>query len=207
MVVALALGVCENDHVLDACAAPGGKTTHIAEKLNGTGEVISLDLHEHKVKLIRENAIRLGLSNIQTKALDSRKVQEIYEKESFDRILLDAPCSGLGVMRRKPDMKYTKKEADLFQLQNVQKTLLESVSPLLRKNGILVYSTCTIDQAENQRVVEDFLQTHSDYEFDEAFINRIPEKIRPLVKKGEVQILPQHFNSDGFYIACLRKKK
>ena len=206
MIVALALGVHENDHVLDACAAPGGKSTHIAEKLNGTGEVISLDLHEHKVKLIRENASRLGLSNIQTKALDSRNVLDFFEKESFDRILLDAPCSGLGVMRRKPDMKYTKKEEDLFQLQNVQKTLLESVSPLLRKNGILVYSTCTIDLEENQNVVIDFLQNHSEFEFDEALINRVPEGIRPLVKNGEVQILPQYFNSDGFYIACLRKK-
>ena len=206
MIVALALGVSENNHVLDACAAPGGKSTHIAEKLNGTGEVISLDLHEHKVKLIRENASRLGLSNIQTKALDSRNALDFFEKESFDRILLDAPCSGLGVMRRKPDMKYTKKEEDLLQLQNVQKTLLESVSTLLRKNGILVYSTCTIDQEENQNVVVDFLQKHSEYEFDDAFINRVPEKIRPLVKNGEVQILPQYFNSDGFYIACLRKK-
>ena len=206
MIVALALGVSENDHVLDACAAPGGKSTHIAEKLNGTGEVISLDLHEHKVKLIRENASRLGLSNINARALDSRKALDLFEKESFDRILLDAPCSGLGVMRRKPDMKYTKKEEDLFQLQNVQKTLLESVSSLLRKNGILVYSTCTIDKEENQSVVTDFLQKHSEYEFDEAVINRVPEKIRPLVKNGEVQILPQHFNSDGFYIACLRKK-
>ena len=121
MIVALALGVSENNHVLDACAAPGGKSTHIAEKLNGTGEVISLDLHEHKVKLIRENASRLGLSNIQTKVLDSRNALDFFEKESFDRILLDAPCSGLGVMRRKPDMKYTKKEEDLLQLQNSKK--------------------------------------------------------------------------------------
>ena len=206
MIVALALGVGENDHVLDACAAPGGKSTHIAERLNGTGEVISLDLHEHKVKLIRENASRLGLSNIQARALDSRKALEIFEKESFDRILLDAPCSGLGVMRRKPDMKYSKKEEDLLQLQNVQKTLLESVSSLLRKDGILVYSTCTIDKEENQSVVTDFLQKHTEFELDETVIHRVPEEIRPLVKNGEVQILPQHFNSDGFYIACLRKK-
>ena len=113
MMVAHALGVTETQRVLDACAAPGGKSTHIAEKLNGTGIVISLDLHEHKVKLIRENAQRLGLKNIQSEALDSRKVQEHFEKESFDRILLDAPCSGLGVMRRKPDLKYTKKETDI----------------------------------------------------------------------------------------------
>jgi 16S rRNA (cytosine967-C5)-methyltransferase len=206
MLVGLALGVNNQQKVLDACAAPGGKSTHIAEKMNGTGEVISLDLHEHKVKLIRENAKRLELSNIQAKTLDSRNVGEHFEKESFDRILLDAPCTGLGVMRRKPDMKYTKKEEDLFQLQKVQKTLLESVSSLLKKGGILVYSTCTIDQEENQEVVEAFLQQHPEYIRDETFIERIPENIRSFVKNSEMQILPQYFNSDGFYIACLRKK-
>lgn len=206
MLVGLALGVNNQQKVLDACAAPGGKSTHIAEKMNGTGEVISLDLHEHKVKLIRENAKRLELSNIQAKTLDSRNVGEHFEKESFDRILLDAPCTGLGVMRRKPDMKYTKKEEDLFQLQKIQKTLLESVSPLLKKGGILVYSTCTIDPEENQEVVESFLQQHPEYIRDETFMDRIPESIRSFVKNGEMQILPQYFNSDGFYIACLRKQ-
>ncbi|MCQ6274045.1 16S rRNA (cytosine(967)-C(5))-methyltransferase RsmB [Bacillus sp. V3B] len=206
MIVGLALGVTDQQKVLDACAAPGGKSTHIAEKMNGTGEVISLDLHEHKVKLIRENARRLELSNIQAKTLDSRDVQEHFEKESFDRILLDAPCTGLGVMRRKPDIKYTKKEEDLFQLQKIQKTLLESVASLLKKDGILVYSTCTIDQEENQEVVEAFLQQHPEYVRDETFRERIPGEIQSLVKNSEMQILPQYFNSDGFYIACLRKK-
>jgi len=206
MLVALSLGVKENQHVLDACAAPGGKTTHIAERLNGTGEVISLDLHEHKVKLIRENAERLDLPNIKVKTLDSRHVQEHFERESFDRILLDAPCSGLGVMRRKPDIKYTKKEEDVFQLQKIQKTLLESVSPLLKKGGILVYSTCTIDQEENQQVVEEFLRQHDEFERDLTVRDRMPDKIKPYVENGEMQILPQYMNSDGFYIACLRKK-
>ncbi|WP_338452007.1 16S rRNA (cytosine(967)-C(5))-methyltransferase RsmB [Niallia oryzisoli] len=206
MLVALSLGVNENQHVLDACAAPGGKTTHIAEKLNRTGEVISLDLHEHKVKLIRENAARLGLSNIKAETLDSRHVQDHFEKESFDRILLDAPCSGLGVLRRKPDIKYTKKEEDVFQLQKIQKTLLDSVSPLLKKGGILVYSTCTIDQEENHQVVEAFLKQHPEFERDDSVRDRMPDPIRPIVKNGEMQILPQHMNSDGFYIACLRKK-
>lgn len=206
MLVALSLGVNENQHVLDACAAPGGKTTHIAEKLNRTGEVISLDLHEHKVKLIRENAERLGLSNIKAETLDSRHVQDHFEKESFDRILLDAPCSGLGVLRRKPDIKYTKKEEDVFQLQKIQKTLLDSVSPLLKKGGILVYSTCTIDQEENHQVVEAFLKQHPEFERDNSVSDRMPDPIKPIVKNGEMQILPQHMNSDGFYIACLRKK-
>jgi 16S rRNA (cytosine967-C5)-methyltransferase len=206
MTVAHALGVAETERILDACAAPGGKSTHIAEKMNGTGIVISLDLHEHKVKLIRDNAQRLGLKNIQSEALDSRKVQEHFAKNSFDRILLDAPCSGLGVMRRKPDLKYTKSETDLLKLQEIQFTLLESVAPLLKKGGILVYSTCTIDQEENQHVIKAFLEKYPEFEYDLTLKNRMPERIRAFIEGGELQILPQYLNSDGFYIACLRKK-
>lgn len=205
MLVAHALGVEKDEHILDACAAPGGKSTHIAEKLSLTGQVISLDLHEHKVKLIAENANRLGLSNIETKALDSRKVQEQFEKESFDRILLDAPCSGLGVMRRKPDMKYTKKEEDVFRLHSIQTDLLKAVAPLLKKGGILVYSTCTVDDEENDNVVKAFLTENSDFQGDLGFKNRMPEAIQPLCKDYSLQILPQDFGSDGFYIAVLKK--
>lgn len=203
---ALGAGEKENERILDACAAPGGKSTHIAEKLNNTGQVISLDLHDHKVKLIKETASRLELSNIETSVLDSRKVQDHFEKQSFDRILLDAPCSGLGVMRRKPDMKYTKKEEDLMQLSSIQLTLLKAVSPLLKKGGILVYSTCTVDREENQLVVESFLKENVEFEGDLTIKDRMPEAIRPLVKGFELQILPQDIGSDGFYIACLRKK-
>ena len=113
------------------------------------------------MKLIRENASRLELPNIKAQTMDSRQVLEHFEKESFDRILLDAPCSGLGVVRRKPDIKYTKTENDLLQLQKIQKTLLESVAPLLKKDGILIYSTCTIDPVENQNVIEEFLREPS----------------------------------------------
>lgn len=205
MLVAHALGVEKDEHILDACAAPGGKSTHIAEKLSLTGQVISLDLHEHKVKLIAENANRLGLSNIETRGLDSRKVQEHFEKESFDRILLDAPCSGLGVMRRKPDMKYTKKEEDVFRLHSIQTDLLKAVAPLLKKGGILVYSTCTVDDEENDQVVKAFLTNNPDFEGDLGFKKRMPEAIQPLCKDYSLQILPQDFGSDGFYIAVLRK--
>ena len=205
MAVGIALGVEENQIVLDACAAPGGKSTHIAEKLNKTGQVISLDLHDHKVKLIRENASRLELPNIKAQTLDSRQAGEHFEKETFDRILLDAPCSGLGVVRRKPDIKYTKAENDLYQLQKIQKTLLESVAPLLKKDGILIYSTCTIDPVENQSVIEEFLENHPEFIRDPHLSERMPENIRSFVKNGEIQILPQYFNSDGFYIASLKK--
>jgi 16S rRNA (cytosine967-C5)-methyltransferase len=171
-----------------------------------TGGVISLDLHEHKVKLINENAKRLGLGNIRTIAMDSRNAGEHFEKEYFDRILLDAPCSGLGVMRRKPDMKYTKKEQDLNQLSTIQQNLLKSVSPLVKKGVILVYSTCTVDKEENENTVFTFLQEHPEFEVDATLKERLPEAIQPLVTEGFLQILPQDFGSDGFFIACLRKK-
>ena len=127
------------------------------------GEVFSLDLHEHKVKLINDNAKRLGLDNIKTIVMDSRQAGEHLEKESFDRVLLDAPCSGLGVMRRKPDMKYTKKEQDIYQLSTIQQNLLNSVSPLVKKGGILVYSTCTVDKEENENTISKFLQDNPQF--------------------------------------------
>lgn len=207
MLVAYALGITGNETVLDACAAPGGKSTHIAEKLYANGQVISLDLHKHKVKLIQDNANRLGLNNIQTFVLDSRKAGERFEEESFDRVLLDAPCSGLGVMRRKPDIKYTKKEHDIEQLSIVQQNLLQAVAPLVKKGGILVYSTCTVDKQENEETVKAFLQNHPDFEGDVDFKKRMPEAIQPLITSSDLQIFPQDFGSDGFYIAVLRKKK
>ena len=206
MLVAYALDVDEAHVVLDACAAPGGKSTHIAEKMKNEGEVLSIDLHEHKVKLIKQNADRLDLSTIKTKAMDSRKLDEALEKESFDRILLDAPCSGFGVMRRKPDMKYTKQEEDVKRLQNIQLDLLHSVMPLLKKGGILVYSTCTIDKAENEEVVEKFLRENPCMEKDTTLVNRLPVDIKEYVHENELQVLPQYFNSDGFYIAAFRKQ-
>lgn len=206
MLVAYALGARENEKILDACAAPGGKSTHIAENMKLTGVVYSIDLHEHKVKLINDQATRLGLGNIKTIAMDSRTLGNHFEEESFQRVLLDAPCSGLGVMRRKPDMKYTKKEQDIFKLSTIQHNLLESVSPLVKKGGVLVYSTCTVDKEENDNTVKKFLQEHPEFEEDPTFKSRMPEAIQPLVKGSYLQIFPQDFGSDGFFIAVLRKK-
>jgi 16S rRNA (cytosine967-C5)-methyltransferase len=206
MLVAKALGAKENEYVLDSCAAPGGKSTHIAELMHNTGQVVSLDIHDHKVKLIQEQAERLHLTNIQTKVLDSRKVSEYFEKESFDKILVDAPCTGFGVLRRKPDIKYAKTENDIRQLAKIQREILAAVAPLLKKGGILVYSTCTIDQEENSDVIEDFLRHHPQFNLDETLKERLPEKVQPYVSEGNLQILPHYFGSDGFFIASLRKK-
>lgn len=205
MLVSYALGVKEHEKVLDACAAPGGKSTHIAEKMDNSGEVISLDLHEHKVKLINDNARRLGLKTIETFALDARLSGEKFSQESFDRILLDAPCSGLGVMRRKPDLKYTKHEEDITRLSGIQHKLLTAVAPLLKKGGILVYSTCTVDKEENEKTVQLFLQENPQFEGDVLFKNRMPEAVQPLITGFDLQIFPQDFGSDGFYMAVLRK--
>ncbi|MCM2533464.1 16S rRNA (cytosine(967)-C(5))-methyltransferase RsmB [Neobacillus pocheonensis] len=206
MLATYALGDVKNELILDACAAPGGKSTHIAEKMNNTGEVIAIDLHEHKVKLINDNARRLGLENIKTSVLDSRLVGEHFNEESFDKVLLDAPCSGLGVMRRKPDMKYTKTEQDIMQLSSIQQKLLKSVSALVKKGGILVYSTCTVDKEENEKTVAAFLKENPQFEEDITFKERMPEAIRPLITSYDLQIFPQDFGSDGFYLAALRKK-
>ncbi|MCA1059216.1 16S rRNA (cytosine(967)-C(5))-methyltransferase RsmB [Rossellomorea aquimaris] len=204
MLVSYALKLEEGMRVLDACAAPGGKTTHIAEKLSGTGEVQALDLHKHKVKLIDENASRLGLSNVKTSALDSRKAGEKFEKESFDRILVDAPCSGLGVLRRKPDIKYAKKESDLHSLQKIQLDILSAVAPLLKKDGLLVYSTCTVDRNENEGTVSSFLSDHPD--FVSHPLDELPETVRSFLDGDQLQIFPQDFGGDGFFISCFRKK-
>lgn len=205
MLVAHALDASENDIVLDTCAAPGGKTTHIAEGLS-TGQVYALDLHEHKVKLIKDQAARLGLRNIKTQVADSRKVQELFNKEGFDRILVDAPCSGLGVMRRKPDVKYTKTKDDIIKLSSIQQKLLEEAAPLVKPGGRLVYSTCTVDQEENNRVAEEFLANHPNFEKDETLKERMPEEVVPLVEGNMLQVFPQNFGSDGFFIASFRKK-
>ncbi|KMK77158.1 16S rRNA (cytosine(967)-C(5))-methyltransferase RsmB [Alkalihalobacillus pseudalcaliphilus] len=208
MLVARALGPLPNEKVLDSCAAPGGKSTHLAEQMNNQGMLVSIDLHEHKVKLIQDQAKRLGLTMIEAKSGDVRTFSSETEHESFDKILLDAPCSGLGVIRRKPDIKWLKQESDIKDIAALQKSLLEAVAPLLKKGGRLVYSTCTIDKEENEAIVEQFLQTHPEFQWDKSLSERLPHQVSNVkgFAEGSVTILPQDFETDGFYIACLMKQ-
>lgn len=206
MLVAPALQVEPTNQVLDACGAPGGKTTHLATYLdaNQGGKVTSLDIHAHKVRLIEENAARLGVTDVvETKVMDARTVNENFAPKTFDRILVDAPCSGLGLMRRKPDIKYNKKPSDFEQLPKIQLAILESVAPTLKAGGLLVYSTCTIIPEENQQVVEKFLAEHSDFE-------QLPFSASPALNQSitdqMLTLYPQDFQTDGFFISCLRKK-
>lgn len=187
-----------NEKVLDACSAPGGKTVQIAEHLT-IGKVTALDIHEKKLKLVLENAQRMGVADkVETTAIDARKADEYFSDQQFAKILVDAPCSGLGLMRRKPEIRYTKSKKDLLNLQRIQLAILDHVSHLLAVNGQLVYSTCSISQEENEDVIKQFLTTHQNFELVPFAL----EKVKSTT--GMLKILPDEFGSDGFFIAKLR---
>ena len=198
--VAPTLDLQGDEQVLDACAAPGGKTAHIASYLT-SGKVVALDLYDHKLDLIQENAQRLGVADrVQTQKLDARKVHEFFEKDFFDKILVDAPCSGIGLLRRKPDIKYNKETADFASLQQIQLEILGSVCQTLRKGGIITYSTCTIVSEENFHVVEAFLESHP--EFEQV---KLEHECKDILKDGCILITPELYGSDGFFISQFRK--
>ena len=198
--VAPTLRLQGDEQVLDACAAPGGKTVHMASYLT-SGKVTALDLYDHKLDLIQENAQRLGVADrVQTQKLDARKVHEFFGKDSFDKILVDAPCSGIGLLRRKPDIKYNKETADFASLQQIQLEILGSVCQTLRKGGIITYSTCTIVSEENFHVVEAFLESHP--EFEQV---KLEHECKDILKDGCILITPELYGSDGFFISQFRK--
>ncbi|SET36615.1 16S rRNA (cytosine(967)-C(5))-methyltransferase RsmB [Paenibacillus sp. NFR01] len=205
MLVAEAVAPEPGMSVLDCCAAPGGKTAHMAELMKDEGRIYANDLHEHKAKLIAEQAQRLGLDCVEAGTGDALELARRFAPGSFDRILLDAPCSGLGVIRRKPDLKWRKQPEDVSAIAGLQLELLQSVSGLLKPGGVLVYSTCTTEQAENGAVVAEFLRNNSGFaaaELPEALRERLSP---PALDAGGLQILPQHFGSDGFFIARIQR--
>lgn len=194
--------------VLDACSAPGGKVTHIAEKMKNQGHIHAHDLHAKKVKLIQNKAKQLDLSIIDSSAADARKLRNHYAEETFDRILIDAPCSGLGVIRGKPEIKYQKQESDIVRLAEIQLDILNQVSPLLKKDGLMVYSTCTVDQQENEQVVQQFCEQQSMIEVDHAFFTELPLELQAThgVSSYGLQIFPQTFQTDGFFLTRFKRK-
>ncbi|MFN3366495.1 MULTISPECIES: 16S rRNA (cytosine(967)-C(5))-methyltransferase RsmB [Exiguobacterium] len=205
MIVADALQAAKTERVLDACAAPGGKAMHTAERMDG-GTLVALDLHPHKAKLIERQAKRLHIDGVTALALDARQAGDKFEPESFDRILLDVPCSGLGVIRRKPDIKWTKDKSALAGLPKVQREIIDAVLPLLKRGGTLVYSTCTIDPSENEQQADYILS--NGLTWDETLQDRLPQVLRPMVSsdRAELKLLPTTFGTDGFYIAAFKKE-
>ncbi|WP_240375253.1 16S rRNA (cytosine(967)-C(5))-methyltransferase RsmB [Bacillus piscicola] len=195
-------------HVLDACAAPGGKTTQLAELMKNEGDIRAFDLHEKKVHLITEQSERLGLTIIHAEALDARKLTAKLQRGRMDRVLVDAPCSGLGVIRRKPEIKWQKTRTDLERFPVIQLEILKEASHLLKSGGRLVYSTCTVRKEENEDVIEAFLKEHPEFERDvDAVVNfPAPLQEKPAASAGQVTILPHDYGTDGFFMAALKKK-
>ena len=139
----------QNEIILDACSAPGGKTTYMAEIMHNKGKIEAWDIYEHRLKLVKQNAKRLGINIIETKVNDATKYNEKY-KEKFDKILLDVPCLGIGVLKRKPDIKWKRKKEDIKEIQKIQFEILNNCSKYLKKGGEIVYSTCSILKQENE---------------------------------------------------------
>ncbi|WP_127345568.1 16S rRNA (cytosine(967)-C(5))-methyltransferase RsmB [Lactobacillus amylolyticus] len=187
-----------NEKVLDACSAPGGKTVQIAEHLQ-TGEVTALDIHDKKLRLVQQNTKRMNVADkVKTVAIDARKADDYFSKQQFAKILVDAPCSGLGLLRRKPEIRYTKSKNDLFSLAKIQLAILNHVSCLLENDGELIYSTCTISKEEDEDVIRKFLAAHPDFALQPFKLEKISSKT------GMLKILPDEYGSDGFFIAKLK---
>ncbi len=178
--------------VADFCAAPGGKTTYIAELMKNEGEIYAFDIYPHKLKLIEETAKRLGINIIKTDIHDASKVNEKLLGKC-DRVLLDVPCSGLGIIRRRPDIKWNRKEDEDFS--SLQEKILESGSKCLKDGGILVYSTCSIDKRENEEVIKRFLKKHKEFSL-------IPFEGG---EEGYRTYYPDTDDTDGAFIARIQK--
>lgn len=206
MLVGLAVAPKPGMRVLDACAAPGGKTTHLAERMENRGEIVANDVHPHKRELIANAASRLGLTIIEPIVGDALDLPR-KNLGTFDRILLDAPCTGFGVIRRKPDLKWNKTADDIKEIAKLQYQLLVGMSGMLAADGRLVYSTCTTEPAENQQIVQRFVKEHPEFAIDDTLGDDLPEAAGKLLDdRGCLQILPHHFDSDGFFIARLKRR-
>lgn len=194
-----ALGAQPGDLVLDVCAAPGGKSFTLAQLVGAQGRVLSFDLHPNRVELIRSGAARLGLRQVHAAVGDA----SVYSgaMPQADRILCDVPCSGLGVIRRKPEIKYKPRES-LSGLPQIQKKILETAADYLKPGGTLVYSTCTLSRAENDNVVDAFLTSHKDFK-GVPFL----ESLGGPFGTYKVSLVPSDFGSDGFFIAKLKRSE
>ena len=191
----------EGEIVLDACSAPGGKSTYLAELMHNKGKIVAWDIYEERLKQVEQNAKRLGIDIIQTEVHDATKLKEEYV-EKFDKILLDVPCLGLGVIRRKPDIKWNRQEEDIKEISDIQFNILKTCSKYLKRNGTLVYSTCSMLKEENDAIIEKFIKEEN---FETVNIEeQIPNEFSKITTNNMVQFLPSQ-KHDGFFITMLKK--
>ncbi len=191
--------------VIDMCAAPGGKSTHIGQIMGNKGKIYSLDIYKHKIKLINDNAKRLGIGIIESKISDARVYNKDFEGLA-DYVLVDAPCSGFGLIRRKPDIKLNKNIEDIKTLVSLQGKILENAKRYLKSGGYLIYSTCTIEKDENINQIKDFLDKNHDFKLVsiEDFLPNMKDK--STLKEGYIQLYPHIHGTDGFFIAKMIKE-
>ncbi len=192
------------ERVLDACAAPGGKTTHIAELMEDRGEIIAADVSARGLEKLKQNVQRLGLTSVRPFLVDVARGLTGVLAAPYDRILVDAPCSGLGTLRSHPEAKWQKGEGDIQRLSRLQKKIVHRLSAYLKPGGILVYATCTLTREENEEVVEDFLDHQNDFVVESAG-SYLPGAARQMAQGKYFLALPHKHNTDGFFAARMRK--
>ncbi len=194
-------------NVLDMAAAPGGKTTHLAELMKNEGEIIALDIYDHKLVLIEDNCQRLGVKIVKTEKQDS---STYHIDGKFDMILLDAPCSGLGLIRQKPEIRWTKSKDDIQELAIIQMGMLENAISLLKEEGILLYSTCTLTKEENQHNIKKIIKKYKGelrlLDIKEDLLRLGLEDKYSTMEDGYLELFPSENNTEGFFIAKLQKK-
>ncbi len=199
-----ALAPKSGQKILDICAAPGGKSFTIAQMMENKGEVVARDIYAHKVDLIAEGAKRLGLSIVHTEVSDATVFLE-KDKEAFDAVLADVPCSCLGLLRKKPDIRLKKDGSEIDNLIPIQRKILEQAAMYVKTGGVLLYSTCTLSKKENEKNVEWFLQNHPEYTLEDM-TPYLPKQMADMGKQGYLTVFPHIHHTDGFFIARLKKK-
>ncbi len=205
---AIILNPKKQEKILDACSSPGGKTTYLAQIVENDAEIEAWDIHKHRTKLVEETAQRLGINIITTKVKDAT----IYNEENcekFDKILLDVPCLGIGVLKRKPDIKWQRKKEDIEEISKIQMQILEVCSKYLKPKGELVYSTCSILKEENENIIRKFLEKNSNFNIKEIELPKASKNekncFENFLENGFLQVY-QNEKTDGFFICKMVKK-
>lgn len=202
--IPLVLSPKQNEKVLDACSSPGGKTTYIAEIMQNNGQIDAWDIHEHRVKLVENAKNRLGINIINEKVNNAELYNEEY-KEKYDKILLDVPCMGIGVIKRKPDIKWQRKKEDIAKITKIQKNILQTCSKYIKTGGSIVYSTCSILKQENENIIKDFIKSNTNFVIEE--IESLPNSFfNKYIKENKYICVQPNKITDGFFICKLCKK-
>ncbi len=204
MLIPLLLNPTDMDLIVDLCAAPGGKTSHLASLMKNTGKIVATDVSDKKLRLLTENCKRLGVNSVEVRRTDITK-DDLSFVHAADAVLIDAPCSGFGTLRRHPDIVWNRTPKQLIGLRNYQYRLLKNVAPHIKPGGLLVYSTCTIEPSENQEVIRRFLDRFSTFSIEHAS-EHLPELPKSMISsEGFLQTFPHEHGIDGTFAARLRR--